>query len=276
MKTAIYSLITMKPSLERLDVLCIGVAVISETEWTICTLQDAKKFQSLDSTFKLSAVTNLVPFLKSLFADFSTMKEARDCLASNRSSICLHDFEGVFGYTTNDDFQNQISGIMAESVRPKAAITDKALTSRISKPRIRSRLRKQFQTMGILGKTGDDINSHKVVPNFPVSLKYGLVAEFALKNGVMSFTETLDFDVAEDAVRNRIFEAQAKCLVMKTAVAEFGDAIGRHIVIAGGNINRASRSIDLLSSVGTIYALESSSDMKNYFEAMDKSASHIG
>lgn len=276
MKTAIYSLITMKPSLERLDVLCIGVAVISETEWTICTLQDAKKFQSLDSTFKLSAVTNLVPFLKSLFVDFSTMKEARDCLASNRSSICLHDFEGVFGYTTNDDFQKQIFGIMAESVSPKAAITDKLLTSRISKPRIRSRLRKQFQTMGILGKTGDDINSHKVVPNFPVSLKYGLVAEFALKNGVMSFTETLDFDVAEDAVRNRIFEAQAKCLVMKTAVAEFGDAIGRHIVIAGGNINRASRSIDLLSSVGTIYALESSSDMKNYFEAMDKSASYIG
>lgn len=273
MKTANYSLITMRPSLERLDVLCIGTAVLSETEWEIYTVPDARKFLSLDPGFNFSVVSSLASALKRFFSQCGSLREARELLSNNRSTVVLHEFEGVFGYQTESDFQGQISAILAESVLPVGPALK--LLKRKSKPRIRTQLRKQFESMGLLGKATDGIETRKVIPNYPVSVAHGLVAEFAIKNGVMSFTETLDFEVAEEGVRNRIFEAQAKCLVMKTAVETYPDS-SRHIVVAGSMLSKASRSIDLLSSVGQIYALESSQDMANYFRSIEHSAHHIG
>lgn len=276
MKKATYSLITMQPSLDRLDVLCVGAAVTSNGNWTIYTLPDTKKFQSLDSKFKLNVLTSIAVSLKRLFTECPDLAAARILLAHNRSSVCLHEFEGVFGYETDEDFRQQVSAIMAESVLPNEVEVVKAASVRRIKPRIRTRLRRQFDQMGILGKSHDDINAHKVIPNFPVSLQHGLVAEFAIKNGVMSFTETLDFDVAEEGVRHRIFEAQAKCLVMKTAIDRFGVSSGRHVVVAGANAPNAARSVDLLSTVAKIYALENATDMAAYFNAMETSAKQIG
>lgn len=276
MKKAAYSLITMQPSTDRLDVLCVGVAITSNGHWTIYTLPDARKFQSLDGGFKLNVLTRTAASLEMLFAGCPNLAAARNLLAHNRSSVALHEFEGVFGYETEEDYQRQVSAIMTESVLPTESEVVKVTKVRLSKPRIRTRLRQQFDQMGILGKTHDDINAHKVVPNFPVSLEYGLVAEFAIKNGVMSFTETLDFDVAEEGVRHRIYEAQAKCLVMKTVIDTFGKSAGRHVVVAGAKSPNASRSVDLLSTVANIYALENATDMAKYFSAMETSAKQIG
>lgn len=276
MKKATYSLITMQPSLDRLDVLCVGAAVTSNGSWTIYTLPDTKKFQSLDNKFQLSVLTSIAVSLERLFTECSDLAAARNLLAHNRSSVRLHEFEGVFGYETDGDFRQQVSAIMAESVLPSEVQVVKAAGVRRIKPRIRTKLRRQFDLMGILGNSHDDINAHKVIPNFPVSLQHGLVAEFAIKNGVMSFTETLDFDVAEEGVRHRIFEAQAKCLVMKTAIDIFGLSSGRHVVVAGASAPNATRSVDLLSTVAKIYALENATDMAAYFNAMETSAKQIG
>ncbi len=276
MKRATYSLITMQPSIDRLDVLCVGVAAKNGARWTIFTLPDTKKFQVLDSRIKQNVLTSIAASLQKLFSDCPDLTSARNLLTSNRSSVRLHEFEGFFGYESEEDFQQQISAIMAESVLPIEVKSLKTSTDHPTKPRIRTRLRKQFSEMGILGTSHDDINAHKVVPNFPVSSKHGLVAEFAIKNGVLSFTETLDFEVAEEGLRNRIYEAQAKCLVMKTAIEHFGESSGRHVVVAGANVRGASQSVDLLSTVAKIYALESSKDMAEYFNAMENSSAHIG
>ena len=256
--------------------LCIGAAIISNGQWTICTLPDVKKMQSVDGGFKQSVLINTATSLEKLFSECVNLVQARNLLSNNRSAVRLHDFEGVFAYESEEDFQKQLSAIMAESVVPVEVGKEAPTKIRRIRPRIRTRLRQQFDHMGILGKTSDDINAHKVVPNYPVSVQHGLVAEFAIKNGVMSFTETLDFDVSDDGVRNRIFEAQAKCLVMKTAIETFGTDTKRHIVVAGASSSHAARSVDLLSTVGNLYALENSVDMAAYFSAMEKSANHIG
>ena len=274
MKKASYSLINMQLSMDRLDVLCVGTAVISNGQWVIYTLPDTKKFQSIDSGFKLNVLASAAASLEKLFAECPDLDAARNLLARNRSSVRLHEFEGVFGYETEEDFQRQVLAVMVESVLPVEAFREVKVHQ--VKPRIRTRLRQQFSQMGILGKTSDDINDHKIVPNFPISLKHGLVAEFAIKNGAMSFTETLDFDVAEEGVRNRIFEAQAKCLVMKTAIDIFGESSGRHVVVAGASTPNAARSVDLLSTVAIIYALENATDMAAYFNAIETSATQIG
>ena len=272
MKIATYSLITMHPVLDRVDVLCVGLAIYSDGAWKIVTLPDASKLQAVDARFGIGRLTEIGKTLQTLFSTCECLQQARQVLVENRSAVKLHEFEGVFGYETESDFSSQVKAIMAESVMPAWAID---LTSRVPatrRPRIRARLRKQFQTMGILGKNQDDINHHKIVLDYPVASAYGLVAEFSIKNGVMSFTETLDFGVSEASLSKKFVEAQAKCLVMRTARETFGVDTKRHIVISGGDTPSAAPSIDLLSTVGDLYSLESANDMGKYFQAIQDSA----
>ena len=126
--------------------------------------------------------------------------------------------------------------------------------------------------MGILAKEQAEIGSHMVVRNFPVSLRHGLNAEFALRNTVMHITETVDFDVADDSVRGKTFEAQAKCLVMRAARETFGATTECYVVVSGGGATHAARTVDLLSTIGRLFSVEHADDMTEYFDRMAHAA----
>lgn len=274
MKVGTYSLLTLRPDLERIDLLAVGVVALAEGEWRVYTLPSPEKLHAIDENYPQKRLTGMALNLTQLFSDeCSTLEEARALLQQHRSSASMHAFEGQFSYDTEQDFQRQVQAIMNESVLPMSAeVQAVADIPRQGRQRLRARLRRQFEHMGILGKGTSDIDSHKVVRNFPISIKHGLVAEFALKNSAMHLTETVDFEVVEEGMREKIFEAQAKCLVMRAAIDNFGKATQCHFVIAGGGGVRVARSVDLLSSAGTLYSLESSVDMENYFDAMARAA----
>ncbi len=204
------------------------------------------------------------------------MDEARSFLALTGSSVQLHSFEGQFAFDQDEEFAAQVRAIMTESVEPIAPPqTVQTRRFRVG-AHLRTRVLRQFVQMGIMGRHLSDIDSHKVVRNFPVSAQHGLVAEFALRNGAMHFTETVDFDVVEEGMRGKKFEAQAKCLVMRAAVDTFGTATACHIIVSGAETAEASRSVDLLSTVGSLYHLSSPADMATYFDAMSRAAGITG
>lgn len=78
--------------------------------------------------------------------------------------------------------------------------------------------------------------------------------------------------VADDSVRTKTFEAQAKCLVLRAAHDTFGKGTQCHIVVSGSGTPHAARTVDLLSTVGTLYATESAEDMRNYITHIAKAA----
>lgn len=273
MTTAAYSLLTIRPDPERIDVLCIGALVRAEEEWTVL-FPGAVKLERLGYWTAKERLPAMASSLKSLLEDCDTLQQARAYLDNMRSLVSIHEFEGAFAFDTEDDFQRHIRLITSESIN----IADRVISAppppapRRSRPMVRARLRRQFKEMGILAESGDVNADHKVVPDFPISLKHGLKAEFAIKNTVMHITETVDFDVNEEGFRAKNFEAQAKCLVMRAATDQFGPKTKRYIVIHGGGSDHASRSVDLLSTVGTLFAAESSEDMTNYIELISKAA----
>jgi hypothetical protein len=271
-KIAKYSLLTLHPSSERIDCLCVGAAVLADSAWHIVTLTTPEKIYAVDAGYPISRLTTTAANLSRLLSDCITLSDARAWLSSNRSTIALHDFEGVFTYDTDAQLKDQIQAIMLESVIPIAVSKDMAVRIQKIKPRIKAHLTKQFKNWGVYSKDKGDIDQHKVIANYPVSAEHGLLAEFAIKNGVMSFTETIDFDIAQDNVRPRIYEAQAKCFTLKTALDLFGSDTQRHIVINGGNAPHAAQSVDLLSTVGKLYSIENAQDMVTYYEAMEQSA----
>lgn len=219
------------------------------------------------------ALARMAANLQSVLAECTSLAGARAMLGTMRSALAIHGFEGVFSYDTPAEFSRQVGAILAESVAVAARDRVHAQgASTVVRQRTRARLRKQFEDMGIFAKHIDEIDQHKVVHNYPVSAKHGLTAEFALKNSVMHITETVDFEVSEDSVRTKTFEAQAKCLVLRAAHDTFGNSTKCHIVVSGSSAKHAARSVDLLSTAGEVYATESAEDMRNYITHIAKAA----
>lgn len=264
MKNASYSLLTLRPDAERIDLLCVGAVVLdADNHWHVSAPGPKAKLATFGAAPDL--LTRMAVNLEHVLAECTTLRAARSLLGGMRSALALHDFEGFFSYSTQASFDHQLQAILAESVAPATkAAADHERAATVVRQRTRARLRKQFEDMGIFAKHADEINNHKVVHNFPVSSKHGLKAEFALKNSVMHFTETVDFDVSDESVRGKTFEAQAKCLVLRAAHDTFGTGTQCHIVVSGSGVTHAARTIDLLSTVGEIYATESAEDMRNY------------
>jgi hypothetical protein len=278
MNTATYSLLTLYPDADRVDVLCVGVVALdAQGLWHVAVLPTADKLRAV-ATSAQDRLQILARNLHQYLAECDTLAAARSLLVRPGSALALHDFEGVFSYSDAAAFNAQMQAIMAESVLPPAPADGPraAPETRTVRQHTRAKLRRQFEHMGIMARHADQIADHKVVRNFPVSTRHGLTAEFALKNTVMHFTETVDFDVAEDSVRGKTFEAQAKCLVLRSATETFGAKTQCHIVISGSSAQHAARTVDLLSTVGHLYSVESGPDMAAYFEIIARAAGSTG
>jgi hypothetical protein len=276
MNAATYSLLMMRPDTERLDVLCVGLAARdAEGAWHIATLPRPEKLLAVAPS-GADRLPRLEANLRDYLADCDSFEAARQLLSRTRGALELHEFEGAFAYTDLADFEAQVNAIMRESVLPpEAAAAPRARVHRV-RPHTRARLRRQFESMGILARHADEISDHKVVRNFPVSLEHGLTAEFALRNSVMHITETVDFDVADTSVRGKTFEAQAKCLIMRAARDAFGSDTQCYVIVSGGGAAHAARSVDLLSTAGRLFSADDKADMTEYLDRMSRAAGGAG
>ena len=273
MNTASYSLLTLRPDPERIDMLCVGAVVLDANgAWHVSAPGQRAKLLAFSA--EPDTLTRMAVNLEAVLRDCTSLASARVKLANLRSALALHEFQGLFSYASEADFGTQVQAVLNESVVPtvKAQQTNVDMPTKVIRPRTRARLRKQFESMGIMAKHSDEIADHKVVYNFPVSTKHGLNAEFALQNSVMHITETVDFDVNEESVRAKTYEAQAKCLVLQASLDAFGSQTRRHIVVSGSGAAHAARTIDLLSTVGELYATENAQDMSNYIAIIAKAA----
>lgn len=269
-----YSLLAMRPDPERIDVLCVGAVVRTDDgAWTVLT-PGATKLEALGYHSASRRLLAMATNLRQLLDEVDSLAAARAMLAQLRSTLSLNEFEGFFAFESVADFQHQLQAITAESIAvPQAQPEYKVeVVARPATPKVKARLRRHFRTMGILANAGDTNADHRVVPNYPLSAKHGLKAEFALKNAVWHITETVDFDVASEGVRNKTFEAQAKCLVLRAAQDILGPKTKRYIVLNGSDAAHAANSVDLLSTVGTLFMTESDEDMTNYLDLIAKAA----
>ena len=270
MNIARYSLITMRPIQERVDTVVIGVVVYAEDKWHLKLLPNGNKVKFFDSTFSPEKLKAISGNLLDLINSNQTLTETRNMLASLGSTVRLDEFEGAFAYSDGDEFNSHLHSIMAESVLVGSAKESGGRRKQIRREPIRRELVTTFKNLGLLSKDSSDIDKHKIVQDFPISKKYGLVAEFALKNGVMSITETVDFGVSD--WRSKFNETQAKCFLINEAKKEFGDNTKGHIIVSSSSSEKASKSVDLLSTCGDVYALESQADMKIYYEKIKAAA----
>lgn len=271
---ATYCLLTLQPDFERLDIICVGALVLDGGgAWHVAIPPAVIAKLNMISGSEPDRLDVLATNLRAVVSECRDMSVARSLLARIGSTVSLHGFEGTFHYETAEDFDRHLRAIISESVLPLAQESAvRVERRRPARAHTRTRLKHHFEKMGILAKSQDEIAEHKVVRNFPVSLRHGLTAEFALQNSVMHITETVDFNVGNESYRTKTFEAQAKCLVLRTSVEQFGKTTQCHVVMSGAAADHASRTVDLLSTAGELYATESAADMKKYLDLMADAA----
>jgi len=138
--------------------------------------------------------------------------------------------------------------------------------------RISTKMRNLFDGKNLLGGK-DDINNHLVVPNFPIDSKNLFKADFALKNGAMHVTQTIDLNTSDTNQKHA--QAALDALTLDKARDVFGETTQRYVVFSASAAKSREMEphIELLNEHATgIYNMESRDDMSSYFELIESAA----
>lgn len=265
MSVAQYSLLLLNPSIERLDTVVFG-AMFRTNVWDVRVTTSVLKIKAVNPAYPESKLLQTVALVKELAANKDTLQDVRLDFEGGRWGVSVDEFVGSFTYASDAEYHSQIAAVLAESVNPPLFAQSQPIPVSRRRNVVRRNLREHFKARGLWSKHDSDIDQHKIVEHYPISPESGVFAEFALRNGVMHITETVDFEV--QSLQGKRLLAQAKTLVLSESARVFGASTKRYVVVAGSTREDARQSMNLLRDHAEVFALESTSDMTTYVDAI--------
>lgn len=269
-----YSLVRYQPHVSRHEVVNIGVVLFAPQGPELHLAPQLHKLTALDPNLPLQQVRDQVESMRQtlillhesgITPDQATAFLSKGMAGASCMPCGLLDTEGR---SLDDLAQELLQDLVLPPARKRAAVSAQ------STGRLHTELRHLFQRAGMLGKDPSDIAHHKVVPYYPIDPEVGLFAEFALRNGKLHVTETVDFTVKDVASKKR--EAESKTLVLLQALETVGQqGLQRHVVVSGARVEAARASIALLSRhADDMFVRESPADWARYMDLMSRAAKH--
>lgn len=273
MNVAHYSLLLMNPTIDRLDTVVAGAVFLRAGGWDVRLAANAQKMKAIDPSFPEGRLTQTSALTYQLARHVTSLRDLQSSFEGAKLGVLIDPFVGSFTYSDEQDYQREVSAVLEESVNPPSlALANAAPISR-RRNVVRRKLRDHFRARGLWSRNDQDIDRHRVVEHFPISLSHGIVADFALKNGAMHITETIDFEV--QSLKGKKLEAQAKTFVLTEAVKVFGPNTKSYVVAAGSTHPDVRQSVLLLSDHAEVFALESSADMTRYVDRIAAAAGSV-
>lgn len=266
-----FSLVRFQPDMSRQEVINVGIVLFLEDGPRVSIAPSQGKLLALSPNFRIARLFALGSNLQAMAG--SLWEESR---SAEHVAACL---DGLGAISLSRPGVVQAEGraeadVLEELQRDLVNPPPKRRERQAQTSRLHSELRQLFRQSGILGTTPNDINRHLVVPNFPIDPEVGLFAEFALRNGQLHVTETVDFRTSAPSVKRQ--EAQAKTLLLVQAQSSVGRAdLKRYVVVTGASA-QVQASMNLLERHSEdLIVRESSEDWRRYVDAMH-AASHPG
>lgn len=262
LETLPFSLIRYQVDLQRQEVVNVGVVLFTELGPLIATPPGQGKVLALNPNFPLSRVfeqtERLAEAVRSLWKDCSDVSAVLQFFRSG--ALTLSPLGTVLRGTRTDE------SIIEELLRDLVAPPPKQRTRIAQKSRLHTELRTLFRDAKILGSSPEDISKHLVVPNYPIDAETGLFAEFALKNGHLHLTETVDFRLSTTSTKRQ--EAQAKTLLLVEAHQKLGRRLKRYVIVTGVSAE-IQASLNLLERHSDdLVVRESRLDWQRYVDQM--------
>lgn len=123
-----------------------------------------------------------------------------------------------------------------------------------------------FRRKQVLGKDVTDVDHH-VVTNFPIWPAAAMYAEFAVKNGVYTVTETVD--IRSTMNRPKLNEGHAKALLMIKAREQLGENSRRYGIVAADSWQAARPVLESLEPFcSEVVNFHDPSDMRGYLKVI--------
>lgn len=263
-----FSLVRYQPDMQRQEVVNVGVVIFGEDGPQVSMASNLGKLLALDPNFRIAQV----------YDQGRKLQEALTAL--HRQGFQTEQAVEMFG--VGGSISLSPTGMLARAGRDLEAILSEIHRDLVSAPvqrrsyqprasRLHTELRRVFQQAKILGSRPDDIRKHLVVPNFPIDPDVGLFAEFAIRNGQLHVTETVDFRTSTPAAKRQ--EAQAKTLLLLQARDRIGSTDLKRYVVVTGVSSQVQSSLTLLGRyTEDLIVRESAQDWNRYVDAMHRAS----
>lgn len=259
-----FSLVRYQPDMQRQEVVNVGVVVFADSGPVVSLASNQGKLLALDPNFRLARLYDQGKKLQDAVRKMWEERQSADGL------IELFGAGGALSLSPPGMLaaeSRSIDSILEELHKDLVSAPVKSRSRAPQTSRLHTELRRVFRQAGILGSKPGDISRHLVVPNFPIDSEIGLFAEFALRNGMLHVTETVDFRTSTPSAKKQ--EAQAKTLILVEALERLGSADLRRYVVVTGASSHVQASMNLLARYSDDFIVrESSEDWRRYVDAM--------
>lgn len=264
----LFSLLRYQPDMQRQEVVNVGVVVFTASGPSVSLATNQGKLLALDPNFRITRLYSqgerLQKALRSLWEENpSTDELVRMFGAGGSLSLSPTGMLDARGRSVESIVKELQHDLVLAPVRTR--------TRERQPSRLHTELRQLFKQGGILGSKPDDISRHLVVPNFPIDPEIGLFAEFALRNGKLHVTETIDFRTSTLSAKKQ--EAQAKTLILVEALERLGATDLRRYVVVTGASSQVQASMNLLERYSDDFVVrESAQDWQRYVDLIHNAA----
>lgn len=264
-----YSVLRLIPDAARGEQINVGIVVFLEGSLDVRVFPELAKVRALNPDVDLFVLRKLPAALNSLIGGKGTAKQRHAALA--RMPLISATQIGWFACDSSD-YESRLSQLITRFVLTPT----KQL--KIQSTRLATEMRAAFiKSKLIIASEPKEINQHHVVPNYPVAAAEGLIADFALKNGVMHFTAAIDLRGKESTLRSdKKGQAAIKSLTLDRAKEQYENCSRVAVYIA----NTATLEIVepylaiLRHYTDEMYDFGNRHDRSRYIERMHAAAQH--
>jgi len=256
-----YSILRVVPDSGRGETINIGVVVFLDDRLDARILPSLNKLRAIDPNVNLEAVYALPEELDRLAGRGTA--ELRNQMLQQLPFVSTSGL-GWFEIADQQAYEATIENIMRRLVMPPA----RAARRERAPSHLDRDLKKQFAKKNILGDKLDDVNHHRIVHHYPISVDDNLYADFVLRNGAWHVTETLDLRAKPETVRGDKFkQAAVKAITLDRASKVLGNGFTPLVVYAAdqATLDIAQSHINLLSDYAErLYNFLDPSDLNAY------------
>ena len=205
-----FAIIRVSPDPRRGELVNIGIVVFLPSKLDIHLLPSLTKVHALHGELDLTQLYDL-PAKMNAFMPKRAPTSDRHRLIRQLGMVELSEL-GQF-QAEKEQYDVIVEKLMTKLVKPTVGAREVVFDS----SGLVSQVRKVLKDVKLLGRRPDDIEKHKIVPNFAVDAEKGLYADFAGKNSIHHFTETIDFRVARGINGPKFNEFAKATLVLREA-----------------------------------------------------------
>lgn len=261
-----YAIIRYMPDPRRGEIINLGLAVFRPSGLDIRMVPAAVKSSLLDGASTLPDIQSVQESFLALAA--MVAPEDRYALLASASRSVMLSEKATFGIERLDQYAGKVEDLFAMLVKPP--VRRRPSTAKAS--RLYTSIRDTFRRMDLLGDTALDIDSHRVVPHYPLGDDTGMTADFLLKNGRFHLTQVVDFNVAHPSTKLK--DTGLKLVGFMEGSKRLGDSVGYFVFDAPPEMeSEVAPQLNLVQGYcHDMFNFRSEQDKLRYFGLMSRLA----